>query len=176
MQSRNTVYVAFMKEDIDSLLASLDLSNSHNYVNAFITLAEDQNESEMYSMAEGYSEKLEKHPLHKLDALKETVCPILPLLQRTNGHLYEGHCNIEQMQPKHKYKYWTCFKRFMWMTAPLFPICSQKQKPNMTSVRHSSIKSNMLWGFNCRAAACALEQDKERVAITGTRSFPIILC
>lgn len=75
MQSRNTVYVAFMKEDIDSLLASLDLSNSHNYVNAFITLAEDQNESEMYSMAEDYSEKLEKHPLRKLDALKETVCP-----------------------------------------------------------------------------------------------------
>lgn len=90
MQSRNTVYVAFMKEDIDSLLASLDLSNSHNYVNAFITLAEDQNESEMYSMAEDYSEKLEKHPLHKLDALKETVCPILPLLQRTNGASLRG--------------------------------------------------------------------------------------
>lgn len=75
MQSGDTVYAAFMKEDIDSLLASLDLSNSHNYVNAFITLAEDQNESEMYSMAEDYSEKLEKHPLRKLDALKETVCP-----------------------------------------------------------------------------------------------------
>lgn len=84
MQSGDTVYAAFMKEDIDSLLASLDLSNSHNYVNAFITLAEDQNESEMYSMARDYSEKLEKHPLHKLDALKETV----------STHSYRGRTGI----------------------------------------------------------------------------------
>ena len=71
--SGKVLYKAMIQEDLQSVISGLDLSNSYNDLRAFLLLSEDATESEIYSMANDYSENLQEYEINMLNAIQEIV-------------------------------------------------------------------------------------------------------